>query len=176
MTDAARGLGYRLIVPNRRLYPGSTPYTPEEITALQPDSPHDIFAHTLEQQGLYLLEFVDSVIQVYGLAKVAVAGWSLGALFLTLMAGAIAQVPETVRLRLKAHVHALIMWGACLVISSRIGALSAIGATHRPRERDARLRDATDGRLEGAALRRAAFTGRARPHVRRVGDRLFPAP
>lgn len=109
MTDAAWGLGYRLIVPNRRLYPGSTPYIAAEIAALQPDSPHDIFAHTLERQGLYLLEFVDSVIQVHGLGRVAVAGWSLGALFLTLVAGAIAQVPEEVCSRLKVHVRALIL-------------------------------------------------------------------
>ena len=114
MTDAAPGLpvGYRLIVPNRRLYPGSTPYTPAEIAALQPGSPHDIFLNTLERQGLYLLEFVDSVIQTHGLEKVAVAGWSSGALFLTLIAGAIAQVREEVRERLKAHIRALILWGA----------------------------------------------------------------
>ena len=112
MTDAAPGLGYRLIVPNRRLYPGSTPYTPAETAALQPGSPHDIFLNTLERQGLYLLEFVDSVIQTHGLEKVAVAGWSSGALFLTLIAGAIAQVREEVRERLKAHVRALILWGA----------------------------------------------------------------
>ena len=112
MTDAAPGLGYRLIVPNRRLYPGSTPYTPEEIAALQPGSPHDIFLNTLERQGLYLLEFVDSVIQAHRLEKVVVAGWSSGALFLTLIASAIAQVREEVRNRLKAHVRALILWGA----------------------------------------------------------------
>ncbi len=117
MTDAAPGLGYRLIVPNRRLYHGSTPYTPAEIAALQPGSPHDIFKHTLERQGLYLLAFIDSVIQIHGLEKVAVAGWSLGALFLTLVAGAIAQVSTQVSDRLKAHVRALILWGVCLLIS-----------------------------------------------------------
>ncbi len=112
MTDAAPGLGYRLIVPNRRLYPVSTPYTPSEIAALQPGSPHDIFLNTLEQQGLYLLKFVDNVIQAHDLTMVAVAGWSSGALFLTLMAGAITEVREEVRNRLKAHVQALILWGA----------------------------------------------------------------
>ena len=113
MSDAAPGLGYRLIVPNRRLYPGSTPYTPAEIAALQPGSPHDIFEHRLERQGLYLLAFIDSVIQVHGLAEVAVAGWSLGALFLTLVGGAITQVSAEVSSRLKAHVWALILWGVC---------------------------------------------------------------
>ena len=115
MSDAAPGLGYRLIVPNRRLYPSSTPYTPAEIAALQPGSPHDIFEHTLERQGLYLLAFIDSVIQVHGLAKVAVAGWSLGALFLTLVGGAITQVSAEVSSRLKAHVRALILWGVCVL-------------------------------------------------------------
>lgn len=176
MTDAARGQGYRLIVPNRRLYPGSTPYTPAEIATLQPDSPHEIFTHTLERQGLYLLEFVDSVVQVHGLEKVAVAGWSLGALFLTLAVGAITQVSTEVRGRLKASIQALILWGTYSVISSWIRVLRAVGAAHRPRKHVARLRDATDGRLEDAALRRAAFTRRARPHIRRMVDELFPAP
>ncbi|KJA16126.1 hypothetical protein HYPSUDRAFT_219627 [Hypholoma sublateritium FD-334 SS-4] len=116
MTDAARGLGYRLIVPNRRLYPGSTPYTPTEIAALQPGTSLEIYTHTLEQQGLYLLEFVDGVTQVHGLENVAVAGWSSGALFLTLIAGAIAQVPEEVRSRLKVHVRALILWDPASVM------------------------------------------------------------
>lgn len=153
MIDAACGLGYRLIVPNRRLYPGSTSYTPEEIAALQRDSPHDVFAHTLEKQGLYLLEFIDSIIQVHGLAKVALAGWSLGAMFLTLVAGAIAQVSEEVRNRVKAHVRALILWGECVCISACIGDLSSIDATCRPRECDAWLCDAINRGLANAALR-----------------------
>lgn len=153
MTDAARGLDYRLIVPNRRLYPGTTPYTTAEIASLQPDSLPEIFKQTLERQGLYLLEFVDSIVQVHGLEKVAVAGWSLGTMFLTLAIGAIAQVSAGVCSRLKASIRALILWGTYSVISPCIHVLKAIGAAHRPREHVTWLCDATDGRLEDSALR-----------------------
>ncbi len=154
MTDAARGLGYRLIVPNRRLYPGTTPYTTSEIANLQPDSPPEIFKQTLEQQGLYLLEFIDSVIHVHGLERVAVAGWSLGTMFLTLAIGAIAQVSAEVRSRLQASIRALILCGVHSVISLCIRVLiRAIGAAHRPREHVTWLCNATDGRLECSTLR-----------------------
>lgn len=114
MLEAANAHGYRLIVPNRRLYPGSTPYTPAEIAALQPDAPIGTlgFVGVLEQQGVYLLEFVHNMITEHELKRVAVTGWSLGSLFLMPTVGAIKRVSEDVRERLRGSVKALISWGA----------------------------------------------------------------
>ncbi|KAF8961869.1 Alpha/Beta hydrolase protein [Flammula alnicola] len=108
MLASGRPLGHRVVVPNRRLYPGSTPYTEEEIIALQPPNSIEELTKAVEKQGEYLLMFVDNVIQELGLKKVVLVGWSLGTAFLNMTIGAIIRVSEHRRVRLCEHVKAVV--------------------------------------------------------------------
>ena len=59
------------------------------------------FVSTLEQEGLYLLEFVHDTIKTHGLKRIAVNRWSLGSLFLMVLVHAIRRVSEDIRARLR---------------------------------------------------------------------------
>lgn len=111
MLEAASSFGYRLIAPNRRLYPGSTPYTKEEMEAFEPsNSPEDIVGAYIKQGG-YLLSFVDNMIQEHNLKKVVVTGWSLGSGFLSAMVCSMSTVTADVKVRLRHHIKGLNWWG-----------------------------------------------------------------
>jgi pimeloyl-ACP methyl ester carboxylesterase len=108
--ETANSLGYRAILPNRRLYAGSTPYTKEEAEGFEPtNSPEDV-AKVYLKQGEYLLLFVNNMIKEHGLKKVILTGWSLGSGFLSTMVSSITAVGEDVKARLRQTVKALVWW------------------------------------------------------------------
>ena len=113
MLQLATAGDYRLIFPNRRLYPGSTPYTAEEIKAMDATNTPENIAAEFEKQGEYLLLFIDKIIQQLGLKNVSVGGWSLGTSFMNSLVGAIEAVDIETKARVTEHVKALIWWGSC---------------------------------------------------------------
>ena len=113
MLQLATAGDYRLIFPNRRLYPGSTPYTAEEIKAMDATNTPENIAAEFEKQGEYLLLFIDKIIQQLGLKNVFVGGWSLGTSFMNSLVGAIEAVDIETKARVTEHVKALIWWGSC---------------------------------------------------------------
>lgn len=110
MLEAANSLGYRIILPNRRLYAGSTPYTPEETKAFEPTNPPEEVAKAYLKQGEYLLLFVNNMIKEHNLKKVILAGWSLGSGFLSAMVCSITAVDEEIQARLRQTVKAIAWW------------------------------------------------------------------
>ncbi|KJA17365.1 hypothetical protein HYPSUDRAFT_46575 [Hypholoma sublateritium FD-334 SS-4] len=109
LASAAAG-GYRLILPNRRLYPGSTPYTADEIKAMDASNAPEDIATAFSKQGEYLLLFIDKIIQQLGLESVSVGGWSLGTSFMNSLVGAIEAVDAETKARVTEHVKGLIWW------------------------------------------------------------------
>ncbi|KAF4615715.1 hypothetical protein D9613_012561 [Agrocybe pediades] len=104
----APSLGYRFICPNRRLYPGSTPYTKEEADAFHPGRSTEEVLRVYLKQGEYLLLFVDNMIREQGLKKVLITGWSLGAGFLSAMVCSLTSFEDPARERLRRVVKALV--------------------------------------------------------------------
>ncbi|KAF4615693.1 hypothetical protein D9613_012559 [Agrocybe pediades] len=94
MLEMAPSLGYRFICPNRGLYPGSTPYTKDETGVFQPGRPTEEAVKGYLKQGECLLLFVDNMIGEYGLKRVLITGWSLGAGFLSAMVCSLKSVEE----------------------------------------------------------------------------------
>jgi pimeloyl-ACP methyl ester carboxylesterase len=108
--EAGKSLGYRVILPNRRLYPGSTTYTKEEAEALEPTNPPEVVAKASLKQGVYLILFVNNVIKEHDLKKVILTGWSLGSGFLSTMVCSITAVEEDVKARLRQTIKTLVWW------------------------------------------------------------------
>ncbi|KAF8197026.1 Alpha/Beta hydrolase protein [Pholiota molesta] len=110
MLDSAPAAGYRLILPNRRLYPGSTPYTAEEAKAFDASNSVEENVAAITKQGEYLLLFIDKIIQEFSLKKVVLSGWSLGTSFLSAIVAAVENVDPAVGKRVTESVKSIIWW------------------------------------------------------------------
>lgn len=112
----ARTRNLRLICVNRRLYPGSTPYTPEEAAQIASPDPSGVLA----AQGVLLALFIARLPAALRLPRpqhgraggIALAGWSLGTLFVQLVLSALDAVDEATRTILRAYVQRVILWDA----------------------------------------------------------------
>jgi pimeloyl-ACP methyl ester carboxylesterase len=107
--DGASALNLRVILVQRRRYPGSSPYTDEETKAILQGTEEE--RHTvLDTDGELLALFVDNMIRDYDLKKVAIVAWSQGTGYLNLIVDAIKRVGAEAQERLQTHVYALIHW------------------------------------------------------------------
>lgn len=111
MIEAANSFGYRMIVPNRRLYPGTTTYTKEEADAFGPTNSSEDILQAFLKQGEYLLLFVNNVIKELGLKKVILSGWSLGTGYLSATICAILTLDEEVKAHLRETIQSIAFWG-----------------------------------------------------------------
>lgn len=111
MLEQANSLGHRIILPNRRLYPGSTPYTKEEADAFGPAHSTEDITEAYLKQGEYLLLFVSNMIEEHNLRSIILVGWSLGSGFLSTMTASITSVSDQVRTNLRKTVKSLVWWG-----------------------------------------------------------------
>lgn len=119
MLVSAPAAGYRLILPNRRLYPGSTPYSADEAKTFDASNSAEGHVAAITKQGEYLLLFIDKIIQEFGLKKVVLSGWSLGTSFISAIVAAIETVDPAVRKRVTESVKSIIWWGKyCLLGNS----------------------------------------------------------
>ncbi|KAL1740845.1 Alpha/Beta hydrolase protein [Schizophyllum fasciatum] len=110
----ARAHNLRLVCVNRRLYPGSTPYTPEEAAEIASDDPSRVLA----SQGVLLARFIARLPAALQLPRprhgraggMMLAGWSLGTLFVQLTLSAIDAVDEATRNILRTYVRGIVLW------------------------------------------------------------------
>ncbi|KAL1702174.1 Alpha/Beta hydrolase protein [Schizophyllum commune] len=110
----ARSRNVRLVCVNRRLYPGSTPYTPEETEEIASPDPSRVLA----KQGALLARFVARLPAALQLPRphhgraggIMLAGWSLGTLFVQLTLSAIDLVDEPTRNVLRTYVRGIMLW------------------------------------------------------------------
>ena len=114
MSQQASSIGHRLILPNRRLYPGSTPYTEEESKAFDLTNPTEEVAKAFLKEGEYLLLFVSNLIEKHSLKKVILVGWSLGTMFLCSAIGSITALTDDTKSRLLRTIRAFVFWGSSL--------------------------------------------------------------
>ncbi|KAJ7982994.1 Alpha/Beta hydrolase protein [Mycena polygramma] len=108
---ASRSL--RLICINRRGYPGSTPYSAEEVRIHASGSDEERAA-LLSEAGANLALCVNEIIQQRDLPSaggVALVGWSLGNMFAMAARASIVSLPEDARTRLQTCVKTAILWG-----------------------------------------------------------------
>lgn len=106
----------RIISVNRREYPGSSPYSAEELTAFAEGS-DDERTNLLAQQGRDLALFLDGLIGQLSLPKaggIALIGWSLGTIFLLSLVASMDTLPATTQDRLSGFVHTVVLFRAYL--------------------------------------------------------------
>ncbi|KAJ7029297.1 Alpha/Beta hydrolase protein [Mycena alexandri] len=101
----------RIISVNRREYPGSSPYTIEDLTVFAEGSDVER-SKLLDQQGRDLAMFVDGLIESQFIAKtggIALVGWSLGTVFLLSLIASMDTLHVNTKKRLSAQVHSVIL-------------------------------------------------------------------
>ncbi|KAF8156260.1 hypothetical protein K438DRAFT_2075673 [Mycena galopus ATCC 62051] len=103
LTPLAQPNSLRIISVNRREYPGSSPYTAQELTVFAEGNDTEQ-ASLVEQQGRDLAIAVDS-----RNGHIALIGWSMGTIFLLALIACIETLPTATRERLSSRVHSVIM-------------------------------------------------------------------
>ncbi|KAJ7476879.1 Alpha/Beta hydrolase protein [Mycena galericulata] len=101
----------RIISVNRREYPGSSPYSAEELVAFAEGS-DDERSTLLAQQGRDLALFLDGLVEKLEIPKaggIALIGWSLGTIFLLSLVASMETLPSATRDRLSSFVHTVIL-------------------------------------------------------------------
>ncbi|KAJ6615472.1 Alpha/Beta hydrolase protein [Mycena sp. CBHHK59/15] len=101
----------RIISVNRREYPGSSPYTDEDLRVFGEGSEAER-ASLLGRQGRDLALFVDGLIRDLSIPKaggIALVGWSLGTIFLFCLIACIETLPVETKERLSCFVHTVIL-------------------------------------------------------------------
>jgi len=106
--------GVRLVAPNRRHFPGSTPYTPEELGVVLGGSEEQKDAW-VASRGHELLTFIDTFCQKHNIPPIsadgksggiAILGWSLGVPFANAALSSVHNFPADVRARLGSRLRA----------------------------------------------------------------------
>ena len=116
----------RIVLPNRRDYPGSAPFSPEELENLSklanatPGSPEAVEGTEQEMKARarevydYLIDLVktERIPPVQGqTGGIVLAGWSLGATWITALLAHVATFPVG-DIRLSEYVRRLVYYGA----------------------------------------------------------------
>ncbi|KAJ8086067.1 hypothetical protein PM082_004886 [Marasmius tenuissimus] len=117
--EIAPSKGVRLVAVQRRPFPGSTPFTPEELQiTLTGGSSDEERAAYAEARGHELANFIDRFIQQFQLPAITangqggsvVWGWSIGALLPVWAIGNAKTLPADVQTRLGANLRSLILY------------------------------------------------------------------
>ena len=102
-----------MICLSRREYEGSSPYTDEELKAMNHGSEEEQ-AKFLHEQGVLIALFVDGIIQTLSLPKaggVTIVGWSLGNIFTIALRTCIGDLPVDIQERLRSYTRCFIYLG-----------------------------------------------------------------
>lgn len=111
---AASKFQFRVILVQRRLYPGSTSYTEDE-TSIILEGTDEERKKVLDLDGELLSQFVVNMVNEHNLDKVAVIGWSAGTCYLNAIIDSIRRLDQKSQEQLQKHVHALIHWGVWIM-------------------------------------------------------------
>ncbi|KAF8891933.1 Alpha/Beta hydrolase protein [Gymnopilus junonius] len=100
----------RVIALNRREYPGTTPFSAEELRIFKSGSEEER-AKLLAQQGFDLASFISTLVKQLDLPKdVTIVAWSMGNIFLMSLLSSINALPADVKGILQSSVKNIIMW------------------------------------------------------------------
>jgi pimeloyl-ACP methyl ester carboxylesterase len=116
MNPFAQPNSLHIICVNRREYPGSSPYSAEDL-AIFAEGNEAERAALLEQQGRDLALFLDGIIDTLSIPKsgggIALIGWSMGTLFLLSLISC-EMLPADTKARLSSLVHTVVLLRSCL--------------------------------------------------------------
>jgi pimeloyl-ACP methyl ester carboxylesterase len=115
MNPFAQPNSLRIISVNRRGYPGSSPYSAEDLVIFAEGNEAERAA-LLEQQGRDLALFLDGIIDALSIPKaggIALIGWSMGTLFLLSLISC-ETLPTNTKARLSSFVHTVVLLRSCL--------------------------------------------------------------
>ncbi len=110
---------FRLVIPQRKDYSGSSKYTDAEVAVLN-ENPRVFF----ENAGLTLARFVDHIIQntkVYKPSEdrskggISIVGWSLGATHAMAMFAERIQLDDSTYSTIEPYVNSLVLYGNALL-------------------------------------------------------------
>ncbi|KAL1747401.1 Alpha/Beta hydrolase protein [Schizophyllum fasciatum] len=103
----------RLIAVNRRGYPGSSPYTPDEARVLK-DGTVEERAAFYRDEGHQYAHLLDALVQdgTVGVGGIALAAWSIGNAHLSATIAAVHELPDAVRERLSRFIKTFIYFEA----------------------------------------------------------------
>lgn len=105
---ASRSL--RIICPNRRDYPGTTPFSPAELKILSSGTEEER-TKFMEQMGLDFASFVYALIKQCDLPKdITISGWSLGNIVLTSLISNVNIFSDDIRETLLSSIKGVLMW------------------------------------------------------------------
>lgn len=113
--DAAHRLNLRTVIPNRRGYPGSTPYTDGELEDIS-ERPEVFMERIGREVGEFLVHFIEEedipeATSDYKHGGIAVMGWSMGSTSaMVLFSDAKLVSPESYA-RLERYVKDLVLYG-----------------------------------------------------------------
>ncbi|KAJ7165654.1 Alpha/Beta hydrolase protein [Mycena crocata] len=111
LSPFAQPNGLRIISVNRREYPGSSPYSAEELTVFGEGTEVER-ASLLEQQGRDLAMFLQGLVEELAIPQaggIALMGWSMGTLFLLSLIASMETLPNATKDTLSAFVHTVVL-------------------------------------------------------------------
>ncbi|KIK52380.1 hypothetical protein GYMLUDRAFT_88741 [Collybiopsis luxurians FD-317 M1] len=112
LLSVGKARSHRIIVVNRREYPGSTPYNADELKVFA-EGPDEARYKQLIDGGANLSLLLDGLVQSLSLPQtISIVGWSLGSTFALAMVASITTLPNGSRARLSKHVRRTIIWDA----------------------------------------------------------------
>lgn len=126
LLNVCRDRGARLVAPNRRHYPGSTPLTDRELHLVKNGGSEEEKDAYFQKRGDEIAIFIHNLIdlidteQKYNIPKVSadekrgsivILGWSLGCVFALAALAAIHKLPEEVRGRLSTRIREFVLYG-----------------------------------------------------------------
>lgn len=113
--------GVRFVAMNRRSFPGSTPFTDEELNVAMNGGTEEQKDAQIQSRGNEIATFIDNFIQQKDLPPISkdgkagcivLLGWSVGAPFALAMVASSSTLPADVRVRLGSHIRSLILYGS----------------------------------------------------------------
>ncbi|ESK92030.1 hypothetical protein Moror_10314 [Moniliophthora roreri MCA 2997] len=124
--DIAASNDIRFVAINRRAFPGSTSYTPEELRVVtNPSSTQSEKDAFMEARGHEIAIFIDTFIQKFDLPPlsadgmsggVAILGWSIGSSHAAAAVASSSTLPSDIRARLSRYLRSLIFYEAAPMI------------------------------------------------------------
>ncbi len=119
--NVARSNGVRFVAIQRRPFPGSTPFTAEELNVVLTGGSSEADRDAqIAARGHEIASFVDAFIQKFKLPPlsddgkiggVALLGWSVGGAFPVAAVASSGTLPTDVQARLSSYVRSLIVYG-----------------------------------------------------------------
>ncbi|KAF8074541.1 hypothetical protein FPV67DRAFT_1559307 [Lyophyllum atratum] len=117
--SVAHGKGVRFVAPNRRPFPGSTEFSPEELDVVMNGGTDEQRNAQIQARGHEMATFINNFIQKFDLPPISedgktggiiLLGWSVGAAFALATISASHTLPGEIRGRLSSYIRSLVLY------------------------------------------------------------------